>query len=152
MSGIRVAQPSDLQELLALLEAFHGESIFSQDTVLNRAKLTAFVQKTLIEPNRICIVHEAVGRIDGLALAYIAEYFFSRDRAAWDFAVYVVPERRGSRVAFRLWKGLKSWAEREGAKTLWLGTSAGIQPERSRKFYRGLGMDEVGSIYRLRLG
>jgi hypothetical protein len=58
---------------------------------------------------------------------------------------------RGSLIAFRLWREFKAWATDRRARVLWLGTSAGIAPNRTRKFYTGLGMLEVGSLYRLSL-
>ena len=54
---------------------------------------------------------------------------------------------RGSLAAARLWAAFREWAVAAGATTLCFGTIAGIAPERTRRFYTGLGMHEVGSLY-----
>jgi hypothetical protein len=53
-------------------------------------------------------------------------------------------------VAFRLWREFKARAAKLRARVLWLG-STGTAPHRARRFYTGLGMVEVGALYRLAL-
>ncbi len=148
MSIIRAATSSDSEAILTLLTALHAESVF-RSVPIEIPKLKSTVAAFLTQPRHTCIVCEAsAGGIDGMIIGYISDYFFSTEAGAWDLALYVRPERRGTRIAYRLWKAFKSWAAANGAKTLWLGTSAGIAPARTRKFYVGLGMEEVGSLYR----
>ena len=99
-----------------------------------------------------CFTESAMSQIDGVLLGYCESLWFSPQKGARDLAVYVRPERRGSLIAYRLWSQFKSWATAAGAQALWMGTGSGIAPQRSRKFYLGLGMREVGSLYRMKLG
>jgi GNAT superfamily N-acetyltransferase len=151
MHGIRRATSKDTDELLALLRAMHAESIF-RSIRIDPNRLKSFIAFCIDQPTHVCIVYEnASGKIDGTMLGYVQPYFFSNELGAWDIALYVRPECRGSMIAFRLWREFKAWATTLRARVLWLGTSAGIAPARTRKFYTGLGMSEVGSLYRLSL-
>jgi len=150
MRGIRQATVSDLGELLALLKALHAESVFSGIAV-EHDRLQQFVTSFIADPKNICVVYEsAAGGLDGILLGFVKPYYFSSELSAWDLAFYVRPARRGSMVAFRLWREFKARATELDARVLWLG-STGTAPHRARRFYTGLGMVEVGALYRLAL-
>lgn len=149
---IRRATPKDLDLVVALLKALHAESVF-REIAIDGARLNSFVGFCLSHPSQVCILHETddASVVDGLMLGYVTPYFFSTELGAWDHAVYVRPERRGSIIAVRLWREFRKWATEAKARVMWLGTSAGIAPARTHKFYTGLGMTEVGTLYRLPL-
>jgi hypothetical protein len=150
MRGIRRATVSDLGELLALLKALHAESVF-HDIAVEHDRLQQFVTGFISDPKNICIVYEnAAAGLDGMLLGFVKPYYFSGELSAWDLAFYVRPGRRGSMVAFRLWREFKARATELRARVLWLG-STGIAPRSARRFYTGLGMVEVGALYRLAL-
>jgi GNAT superfamily N-acetyltransferase len=151
MRRVRRATINDTDDLFLLLKALHAESVFHSIPV-DENRLKAFVTFCIHHPSHVCIVYENIAaKIDGILLGYVQPYFFSSELGAWDLALYVRPECRGSLIAFRLWREFKAWATDRRARVLWLGTSAGIAPNRTRKFYTGLGMLEVGSLYRLSL-
>jgi GNAT superfamily N-acetyltransferase len=149
MATIRRATPKDLPHVIALLRALHAESVF-RDIAIDDHRLRSFVEFCLSHPSQVCILHESRdgSAIDGLMLGYVTPYLFSTELGAWDHAIYVRPERRGSIIAYRLWREFRKWAAEAKARVMWLGTSAGIAPSRTRKFYTGLGMVEVGTLYR----
>jgi GNAT superfamily N-acetyltransferase len=147
MSVTRRATSNDVEAILPLLKAFHVESIL-KDVELDEAKLRAFLADCIQHPSRVCFVYESTA-IDGLIIGYSAEYFFSTKKGAWDLVFYVRPERRGRMIAYRLVSAFKAWAATSGAGQLWLGTAAGIDVSLTRKFYLGLGMEQVGDIFRL---
>ncbi len=150
MAAIRRATAKDLEAVIALLKQLHVESVF-HDIPIDDARLRSFVTFCFSHPTQVCIVHESgdAAQIDGFMLGYVTPYFFSMELGAWDHAVYVHPARRGSMIAYRLWREFKKWAAEKKARVVWLGTAAGIAPARTRKFYTGLGMTEVGSLYRM---
>jgi GNAT superfamily N-acetyltransferase len=135
----------------SLLCDLHHESVFSSISI-DQSKLDFLVDTFLKHPRHVWLLYDSGdGRIEGLIMGYINEHFFSTELGAWDLAVFVRPERRGSMVAFRLFSEFRKWAATNGSKTPWLGTSARIKPARTRKFYTGLGMEEVGTLYRIAL-
>lgn len=126
----------------------HRESVL-RSLEIDERKLRSFVTQCVQTPTRVSLLYESTARaVEGLLIGYTAEYFFSKQRGAWDLAFYVRPEKRGSLVAYRLWSAFKSWATENGASTLWLGTAAGVDANLSRKFYLGLGMEQIGGIFR----
>jgi GNAT superfamily N-acetyltransferase len=149
MSGIRRATPNDLHRLLTLLKDLHAESVF-RNIPIDENRLKSFASTCIANPSHIWVVYENAGaQIDGFLLGYVTQYYFSTELGAWDIALYVRPERRGSTIAFRLWRAFKARAAELGARTMWLGSSAGITPALTHKFYTGLGMAESGTLYRL---
>jgi hypothetical protein len=151
MPGTRPATIGDLDSLLLLGKNLHAESIF-QKIPIDANKLKSFMVAFVAGSSNICIVHEnAAATIDGMLLGYVKPYFFSNELGAWDVALYVRPERRGTMIAFQLWRAYKRRATELRARTLWSGTSAGIAPDRTRRFFTGMGMVEVGALYRMSL-
>jgi GNAT superfamily N-acetyltransferase len=150
-SGVRKAVEADIGEIMALLAVMLKESTY-RAIPLHEDKLRAFLRFTSTDKNHACLVYQARdGRIDGVILGFVTEHWFSLEKGVWDLALFVRPERRGGIAAGRLWSAFKTWAQAAGAKTLCLGTVAGIAPERTRRFYTGLGMTEVGSLFLLDL-
>jgi len=134
-----------------MLHAMHAESVYRSVT-LNDGRLRSMLSVFVNHPTNAGFVYEASpGKIDGFMMGYVAPYFFSEELGAWDHFLYVRPQRRGSLIAYRLWKAFGDWAVQAGAKVMWLGTSANIDPALTRKFYTGLRMGEVGSLYRMTL-
>ncbi len=152
MSGVRKASKDDIPAILPLLRQFHSESVF-HDVPPDETTVSKFLLGCLDRQDRACVLlyEFAASQVDGLLIGYCEHYWFSPQKGAWDLAVYVRPERRGSLIAYRLWSQFQSWAIEVGAHLLWMGTASGIAPQRSRKFYLGLGMQEVGSLYRMKL-
>jgi hypothetical protein len=150
-SSVRKATEADIDAIMALLAVMLEESAY-RAIPLHEEKLRAFLRFTSTDKNHACLVYQGRdGRIDGVILGFVTEHWFSLEKGVWDLALFVRPERRGSIAAARLWSAFKTWAQAAGAKTLCLGTVAGIAPERTRRFYTGLGMTEVGSLYLLDL-
>ncbi len=151
MPVVRDASLGDIPTMLPLLHEFHRESSFVAIPI-EPQKFDAFLRACIEKSSHACLLYEAQdGRIDGVMIGYVTPYYFSNEIGAWDMVFYVRPERRGSLVGYRLWKAFRHWAEAKGAKFLWLGSAANIAPERVRRFYTGLGMQEVGALYRLPL-
>ncbi len=152
MSGVRKATEEDIPAILPMLRQLHLESVF-RDVPLDETKLSKFLMQCLDRQNHACVLlHESAPlQIGGILIGYCEPYWFSPQMGARDLVLYVRPERRGSLIAYRLWSKFKLWATEVGAHVLWMGTASGIAPQLSRKFYLGLGMQEVGSLYRMKL-
>ena len=149
MGAVRKATIKDLTVIVPLLRDLHGESVL-RTAEINERKLRSFITHCLQTPTRVCLVYESTAlTIEGLLIGYTADRFFSKERGAWDLVFYVRPEKRGTLVAYRRWSAFKSWATGSGASILWLGTAAGVDARLSRKFYLGLGMKEIGGIFRV---
>jgi GNAT superfamily N-acetyltransferase len=142
---------ADVAELLPLLEVMHAEGAYAP-IPLNRDKLRAYVSFCMQEPNHAAFVHRGGdGRIGGFLIGNVQPYPFSTELGAWDDYFYVRKDLRGRILAYRLYKAFRDWAASRGARYLWFGTTVSIDPERVDRFFRGLGHQENGRLYRLRL-
>jgi ribosomal protein S18 acetylase RimI-like enzyme len=144
---VRAAVAADMEQLVEMSRLLHAEGSY-RDIPIYEPKLRAFLAHVMTDAGHACFVYEdRSGRLLGFMAGYIAAHFFSLEKGAYDLFVFVRPERRGSLIAYRLWSAFRAFAQRSNARTLCFATVAGIAPERTRKFYTGLGMTEVGSIY-----
>jgi GNAT superfamily N-acetyltransferase len=150
-SHVRPATEMDVGQLVEMLRVMHADSSL-RGIEFDEAKLRGFLRRVITASDHACLVYESASkRLDGVMIGYVTEHFFSRQKGASDILLFVRPERRGGIAAARLWTAFKDWARRAGATSLSFGTMAGGAPDRTRRFYTGLGMTEVGSIYRLEL-
>lgn len=148
-AGVRKATEADVEAIVALLRIMLKESKYSAVS-LHEEKLRAFLRFVCTDKNHACLVYQSGdAQIEGVVLGFVAEHWFSSEKGVWDLALFVRPERRGGIAAGRLWSAFTAWAKEAGATTFCLGTVAGIAPERTRRFYTGMGMSEVGSLFLL---
>jgi hypothetical protein len=146
-SRVRPAAESDIDEMVAMLRIQHVSSSF-RDISFHEPKVRALFRHAIAAGDHACLVYErAGGGLNGMLVGFVMQHFFSLETMASDLFVFVRPEARGSIAAARLWSAFRHWALAAGAVTLRFGTIGGEAPERTRRFYTGLGMTEVGSIY-----
>lgn len=145
--GVRPAREGDIDEMVAMARLFHAASSL-RDVPIVEPKLRAVMRHAITAEDHACLVYQrADGSLSGMMIGYVIPHFFSTELMASDLMVFVRPGARGSLAAARLWAAFREWAVAAGARTLCFGTIAGIAPERTRRFYTGLGMHEVGSLY-----
>lgn len=149
--GVRRATPADAAAVEAMLRAIGPESPVFRDTPIDDRKLKAFIAAAIASDQHAMLLHESAAGIDGLFIGVLVEQFFTLEINAMDIVLYVPPERRGTRAALRLWRAFKIWAQARNAKAIQVGSMTGIDPARTAKFYRGMGLREVGSIFHMRL-
>jgi N-acetylglutamate synthase-like GNAT family acetyltransferase len=146
-AGVRPARADDIEQLLEMSRALHAEGSY-RDIPIFEPKLRAFLTHAMTDAEHACLVYERRdGRLDGFMIGYVTAHFFSLEKSAWDLCLFVRPARRGSIVAHRLVAAFKAFAARADARTVYFGTVAGIDPARTRKFFTGVGMTEVGALY-----
>lgn len=102
------------------------------DLYLARAEPTIFV----VESER-----EVVGYL----MALTANYAMAAGLYVVQEALYVRPDKRGTRAAAHLVKAFVQWGERMNAKEIIFGISNGFQPDRTAKFFENVaGAKTVG--------
>lgn len=149
--GVRAATAADDAELRLLLTGLHHESVY-RVLSLSEPKLAQFLRDVRGRDDHVSLVYEGTdGTLDGCYIGQVSAHFFSNDLSAYDLIFYVRPERRGGIIAYRLWQAFRAWAKQRGARTIWPGVSTGIDPARAARFYRGLDLVEVGSVFFARL-
>lgn len=89
--------------------------------------------------------NEPVGFIWGFCTALP----WSKAKLAYDTILYVVPEKRKTRVGFKLMQGWYGWAKEQGAVEVQISIASGIHEEETENFFKKLGYSPVGSQFRM---
>ena len=146
MSEARFATADDVPRVLELLAMMHRESRFAEWPIYDE-QLQHLVQSLIDHEDGACLVAERDGKIVGVMLGLVQEFFFSRERMATELLLYVVPEDRGSWAAVRLAHRFIQWADATDAVEIQAGVSAGIANKDAERFYSALGFASLGRSF-----
>lgn len=143
---IRPATQADIGTLLQLAEAMHVESKWR---VMNfdLDKTAALFTHLINSPTGCVLVAEREGEVIGGMAGWCDEHFFSRDKFAGEFGVFVQPGRRGGMAAARLLRAFRAWAIDAGAAMIEVGITTGVHVERSAQLYEALGFQRTGVVF-----
>jgi GNAT superfamily N-acetyltransferase len=146
---IRDSRKEDIPKLLQLGLKMAQEAPEYVDCGYDEQKVEQLLISLQESASGIVLVAEDSGQIIGMLLGGVAEYFFSREIYAFDLAVYVTPEKRGSRHFLQLIKHFERWCIELGVPTIKLGISTGNQVG---EIYTRLGYEKTGELFRKNLG
>jgi uncharacterized protein len=146
--SVRRAQAGDLDRAVELVVEQHPQSAYASVQIEPRVA-RQFFEQALSDPQQVMLVYQGPGRdqIEGFIIGRVGTYFASSELAGYQTVFLVDPRRRGGLAAHRLWREFCSWAKASGARTVWPGVSSGVSPERTSRFYQGMGMTPVGTVF-----
>jgi GNAT superfamily N-acetyltransferase len=140
-----------LPQFLALGRALHQESWFAHIRYDENRIAQFFYGLIFDQEQNFCQVASRSSILVGAIAGKLTPHWFSVERGVFDTFLYVVPEFRGSTIAFRLWRNMRDWAIARGAKELTHGVGTAIGLDGTHRFFTGVGMTHVGGIYKLKL-
>jgi GNAT superfamily N-acetyltransferase len=143
---IRSATFDDIEAIVALGARMHAESRYSFMPFAPEL-LACTIGRLVADGNGFAVVGEEDGTICALMLGGLAEQWFSYTLMAFEYAVYVAPERRGSMIAVRMLQAFKNWCAARNVEYISLGVTTDINDERAGQFYQRLGFKPVGQVY-----
>lgn len=82
----------------------------------------------------------------GFMFGSVSEAYFSHDRIARDYAMFVKNDKRGGIAAVRMLKAYESLAAKKGAVLSFLGTTTGVDAQRTLDLYNRLGYQQIGGV------
>jgi hypothetical protein len=88
------------------------------------------------------------GRVEGVFLGNITDFWFSDELLASDACVYLSPKIRGGFTVSRLIDRFERWAFSKGVSAVQLGVSTGYLPDRIGRLYEKKGYGHLGGLYR----
>lgn len=146
---VRSATLDDLPAMIALGAQMHAESVYAPFDY-DEEKLHALGVRYVENPDWCFagVCEDAHGRLLGMHLGFISEYYFGRDLIATDLLLFVDPCKRGSLAAALLVKAFEEWAFAKGAREVCPGSSTMVAPERTAKLYERLGYTVVGNLFK----
>lgn len=150
---IRLATLDDMDELVRLGRLFHAESPRYRGIEFKEADARLFIRKSFESPTtRRIFVAEHDGVLSGMMGAELQVFAMFNHEVLYsvDFGFYVVPERRGSTIAYRMVQAYEGWARESGIaeENICLALSAGIEFEQVHEFLQRMGYTQMGASYR----
>ena len=146
---IRRMSEQDIEPMVEMGAAMHAESAF---VVLDysRDKCRDLCRRYIAHPDvNFGVVAEKDGRLIGMLMGYVTDYYFGDDKIACDILWYMDPEHRGSRVGIRLLEAFQDWSKERGASEVCIGISTAVAFERTGALLQRLGYLHVGGNYKL---
>lgn len=143
---IREAAHADIGTLLLLAEAMHAESKWHR-MHFDLEKTAVLFRHLIDHPTGCVLVAERDGEVIGGMAGWCDEHFFSQDKFAGEFGVFVQPGKRGGIAAARLLRAFRAWAINAGAAFIEVGITTGVHVERSAKLYEALGFQRAGVVF-----
>lgn len=143
---IRPANSTDITRLQNLGSLLHSLSSYSS-IPYSPEKVSALLSNLLTDPNAAVFVAEHNGVIVGGIAGQVVEHWFSEEKLAFDYSLFVEPTRRHGVIALRLLTAFFEWAKLRGAVRVRLGITTGINPEGTARLYRALGMTDCGLLF-----
>ena len=149
--NLRHATVNDIEAGLALGRRMHEESELAF-LPFDPDKLRGFLHHIARDPDHYCAyVVEHRGRLAGLLVGQVMEYFFCRERLCDDMLLFVERDQRGSVAALALVRAYLDWARDKGAREARVAISTGIDIDRTGAFLERQGFRRVGGVYKHRL-
>lgn len=145
---IRNLTDIDISEVVTMAYAMASESPEYQDFEFSVDKFGDLLEVVLIDPDKLCLVMEDEGKLVGMMIGVVMPHFFSGDRLALDLLVYVAPKYRGRCAGRQLLSRYVAWAKGRDVKQIRLGTTTGIEVERTAKLFGRCGFREIGRVFR----
>lgn len=143
---IRVATEEDICRIVELGEILHQESDEYRDIQYDRGKVTE-TMLGLINSGGVVFLYESGGVILGGIAGGMSEFWFSRERIAGDFSLFVHPDHRNGMIAVKLSLAFHNWARLMGARRVQMGITTGINTEGTGRLYQSLGMRMSGLLF-----
>lgn len=143
---IRVATLQDVPAAVLLAQAFHAESAYRTSEFMP-GKVTELFSGLLAEPRGTLLVVEEGGDLVGFLAAGIGQDYFGDDLFAFEYGVYVTPDRRGGLAGPGLVRAFLRWADGLGVARKHMAISTGIATDRTGDLYLTLGAKSCGALY-----
>lgn len=143
---IRTATNDDLDTLVHLGERMHNESPSWSRLTYSRQKVREGLRNLIADTDGFVSVAIEKGEIIGALAGACEPPWTSTDLVVSEYALFIAPEARGGRYAAQLTLKLLGWASVKGAKFVRVGTSTGVDTERTVAFYERLGFKRTSDV------
>lgn len=147
---VREATQADVEQIVQLGQQLQQNSAYKKGA-FNTDKAKQAVSMMITSDTDQAFIAESDGKIIGFFLGGVTYEWFSDDLIAFDYSVYVVPEKRNGRTAIKLFKAFEEWATEQGAKSVQVGITTGINIKGNSRLYRFLGFKDSGVLFEKRL-
>lgn len=155
LTTTRVAE-GHRDEVRALMRGAHERSVFG-DIPFSDAKFDRAFDNTLnASAQYIGLVVTLGERVLGSCYCSLGGYFIGEGGRIVSVTTFNIDPGcgeglLGGKVALRLAKGIETWARAQGATHILYHVTAGVDTARADRFFRRIGMKQIGGKYGLRI-
>lgn len=143
---IRTATLDDIPRILELGESLHQTSDFRR-LPFDREKVETLISG-LVSGVGVVFVSEIDGIITGGIAGGLTEFWFCREKVAFDFSFFIHSDYRGGMSAPRLIIAFCEWAKLNGAREIHMGITTGIHVDATSRLYEKMGFSLSGPLYK----
>ncbi|MDP1612334.1 MAG: GNAT family N-acetyltransferase [Sulfuritalea sp.] len=152
---LRPATAADVPAMVEQGRLAHSESrlsLFPYDEQKLLAGLAALITMQESRGSHLCLLAESNdGRLIGMFIGSLEEYFFTRSKSANSILLWVHPDFRGSAAALRFIRAFCTWAGKCGAVEVSIPIATGVRLAKTDRFLRRLGFMQTGGNYSIPL-
>lgn len=141
---IRVATEADIPRIVELGRHLHAESDEYACISYDPDKV-AETMTGLISQSGVIFLYERDGEIVGGLAGTVTEFWFSREKIACDYSLFIEPAHRHGLIAVRLVLAFHAWSKIMGARQIKMGVTTGITG--ADRLYQSLGMRHCGNLF-----
>lgn len=146
---VRQTRPEEIPHLIEMGRKLHGSSLF-KDMDYDVDHTFSICNAALNYPDKFFFNVIAVDDVPvGMLLAAMNVTFFGKDVVANDLLLFIEEEHRHmcGEALQEITRRYKHWATHYNARRIYLATTTGIEPERTREVFEKCGFHQVGTIH-----
>lgn len=143
---VRVVEPQDYEQILALCRKMHEDSRYN-DFDFDISKITHYFRNALIgDPINAWVALDG-DKVVGFLCAHAVEHVFCKSKIAQDIGFYIRPDARDSLTALRMVRAFLKWAEEQGVREVLMATTVGHEPKKVAQLFEACGLQEIGTVH-----
>ena len=144
---VEVATSEDAPEIARLGLLLHESSSYA--AIPYRIEKVEDLMRNLTSGGGVVFVVRRDGEIVGGIAGAVTAHWFSDELHGFEFSFFLRPDARSGITAGRLINAFTTWCGLRGAKQVRVGITTGINEERTGEFYRAIGFDPAGSLFKM---
>lgn len=140
MQILRATTADEINEAIALAKVMHAEHPLYHHYSFDRDRLFALAEKALpVDSDFVLWLAKDEKGLVGFFFGGVVPYFFSSQRYAFDFGLFVHPDTRGGLAAWKLLDAFEAWAKDKKVDRVFLGVTVGVEGDPARRLYEKRG-------------
>ena len=147
---IRRLKKEDIVPLVNIGALMHKQGSFKKIRY-DKDKLFQVALSSINSNDKAWFVAEDEDGYIGMMGGFIGTFYFSHEKFAADYLIYIPENKRGGKAAIKLLNAFEEWAKEKGVSEIRVGTANGTKPKAVRKFYEWRKYDFIGYLLRKEL-